>query len=165
MKKILIGFLTAVVVFVSCAKNNDTQPSCDSTYDPCAVTVPTAEVLAVEDYLHSKGITGAVKHCSGLYYKVDSAGTGKTPGVCSTVFVKYKGYLTDSTVFEDQSAQVIAFLVNQLIKGYKNGILLLKEGGGIHLYIPPSLAYGNQKVGAIPANSILIFQINLVAVQ
>ena len=165
MKKILIGSLTAIVLCGSCLKNYDNQPVCDASYDPCAVVAPAGEVVTVESYLSAKGITDAVKHCSGLYYKIDSAGSGKTPGICSTVYVRYKGQLTNDTVFEDQSSGAVGFSLERLIKGFKNGIPLIKEGGGIHLYIPPTLAYGSQQVGSIPPNSILIFQINLVAVQ
>jgi FKBP-type peptidyl-prolyl cis-trans isomerase FkpA len=165
MKKILIGSLIAFVLFNSCVKNHDSQPTCDPNYDACASPAPASEVIAVENYLNTKAITGATKHCSGMYYKIDSAGTGSSATVCSYVYVKYKGQLTNDTVFEDQSGAPVAFFLGDLIKGFKNGIPLIRPGGTIHLYVPPSLAYGNQQVGNIPANSILIFQISLVAVQ
>ncbi|MEJ0107119.1 MAG: FKBP-type peptidyl-prolyl cis-trans isomerase [Bacteroidota bacterium] len=122
-------------------------------------------MTAVENYLASKGITGATKHCSGMYYKIDSAGSGKTATVCSNIFVKYKGQLVNDVVFDSTSVNPAYFNLNGVIAGFKNGVPLIKEGGGIHLYIPPSLAYGAAQNGSIPANSILIFQVNLVAVQ
>src|ERR1700755_2372490 len=82
MKKILIGSLTAVVFLSSCLKNYDRKSTCDSNYDPGALVAPASEVASVENYLASKGITNAIKHCSGMYYKIDSAGSGKTATVC-----------------------------------------------------------------------------------
>jgi FKBP-type peptidyl-prolyl cis-trans isomerase FkpA len=55
--------------------------------------------------------------------------------------------------------------LNNLIVGWVNGIPYVKPGGKIRLYIPPSLGYGSAANGPIPANSILIFEIDLVAVQ
>ncbi|MBS1576369.1 MAG: FKBP-type peptidyl-prolyl cis-trans isomerase [Bacteroidetes bacterium] len=166
MKKILIGSLIAIVVYVSCSKSSSTgsQYPCNLNYDTCALKAPSNEIDTVEAYLTANNITGAVKHCSGMYYKIDSTGTGKSAGVCSTIIAKYSGVLSNGTVFQDQTTGQLP--VSQLIAGFKNGILLIKEGGGITLYVPPTLAYGNQQVGSkIPPNSMLIFQVNLVSVQ
>lgn len=166
MIKILSGLLIVIALFSSCFKsNNVNQGTCNSSYDPCALKASPAEVDSVEAYLASKGITDAVKHCSGMYYKIDSVGTGKTANVCSIINVKYTGQLTNGTVFDQQTANAVSFYLSQLISGFKNGIPLIKEGGSIHLYVPPSLGFGSQQNGAIPANSMLIFQVSLVAVQ
>ena len=166
MKKMLCGSLFVLVLFSSCLKSHDTPPvSCNSTYDACALKASAAEVDSVEAYLASQGITDAVKHCSGMYYKIDSVGTGKAPTVCSIVGVKYTGQLKNGTVFEQQNGNAVAFYLSQLIAGFKNGILLIKEGGSIHLYVPPSLGYGSQQNGAIPPNSMLVFQVSLLGVQ
>lgn len=138
-------------------------------YDACAVAAPASEVTQLEAWLASATIT-ATKHCSGMYYTVDAAGSGATATICSTVTVKYKGQLTNGTVF-DQSATPVSFQLNGLIEAWKKGIPLIKPGGKIKLYCPPSLAYGNQDIrngsGAIiiPANSILIFEVELVGVS
>jgi len=137
-------------------------------YDACAVAAPASEVTQLEAYLASATIT-ATKHCSGMYYTVDVACSGSTATICSTVSVKYKGQLTNGTVF-DQSTTPVSFQLNGLIEAWKKGIPLIKPGGKIKLYCPPSLAYGNQDVrnGAgvviIPANSILVFEVELVGV-
>jgi FKBP-type peptidyl-prolyl cis-trans isomerase FkpA len=165
MKKTLIGSLISIVILGSCLKSHDNQTTCDPNYDPCGVVAPTTEVMALENYLFSNGITDATKHCSGMYYKIDSAGTGKIPTLCSYVYVKYKGQLTNNTVFDSTTVNPAVFNLSSLIAGFKNGVPLIKEGGGIHLYVPPSLAYGNKQNGTIPPNSILIFQVSLVAVQ
>jgi len=137
-------------------------------YDACAVGAPAAEVTQLESYLAGASIT-ATKHCSGMYYTVDAAGSGSTPTICSTVNVKYKGQRTDGFVF-DQSTTPVAFGLSNLIESWKKGIPIIKPGGKIKLYCPPSLAYGSQEIknssGAviIPANSILIFEVELVGI-
>jgi FKBP-type peptidyl-prolyl cis-trans isomerase FkpA len=163
MKKILIGVLIVIGFLGSCSKNNDTQSTCDPNYDPCALKAPAVESDSVEAYLAANNITGAIEHCSGMYYVIDSVGSGKTPGVCSYAAVRYTGLLKDGTVFANDLTGV--FYLYQLIPGFKNGLLLIKEGGGITLYIPPTLAYGSQQNGTIPANSMLIFKVKLGSVQ
>lgn len=165
MKKNLSGSLILLVLFSSCFKTHDAQSSCNSTYDPCALKASAAEIDSVEKYLASKGITDAVKHCSGMYYKIDSVGTGKTADVCSIIGIKYEGKLANDTIFDQQKTNAVGFYLSQLIAGLKNGIPLIKEGGGMHLYVPPSLGYGSQQNGKIPPNSMLIFQVSLVGVQ
>jgi len=139
------------------------------SYDACAVAAPASEVTLLEAYLATASITTATKHCSGMYYTIDAAGTGATATICSTVSVKYKGQLTTGTVF-DQSTTPVSFQLAGLIEAWKKGIPLIKAGGKIRLYCPPSIAYGSQVVrdGAgntvIPANSILIFEVELTSV-
>ena len=157
MKRIFV-VLSSVILLSSCSKQNDDI----CTYDACAVPAPASEVTQLEAYLASATIT-ATKHCSGMYYTIDAAGTGGTPTICSTVSVKYKGQLTNGTVF-DQTTVPISFQLGGLIEAWKKGIPMIKPGGKIKLYCPPSLAYGNQAVGTIPANSILIFEVELVGV-
>jgi FKBP-type peptidyl-prolyl cis-trans isomerase FkpA len=162
MKKILIGSLALLFLLNSCSKSSN-APSCNSSYDSCAVRVPQVEIDTVRNYLSAQGITDTVETCSGMFYKIDTPGTGKTPGVCSTITIKYKGQLTNGTVFEQSNS--LTYILGQFIAGFKNGIPLIKEGGTIHLYIPPSLAYGSRAVGSIPSNSMLIFEVSLLSVQ
>lgn len=145
------------ILLFSCSKDDN-----ECNYDDCAFVAPAAEVQALENYLSVNNIN-AVKHCSGLYYRIETSGTGKTPTVCDEVSVRYKGQLTNGTIFDSRTTP-ITFLLNDLIIGWKNGIPLIKEGGKIYLYLPPSLGYGNQPVGSIPAGSILVFEIDLVSV-
>ena len=166
MKFFLISTLSFSILLSSCLKG-DTSNMCN--YSPCNVIAPTSEIQAVQNYLTSNNIT-ATQHCSGMLYSIDVTGSGKTADVCSGVSVKYKGQLTNGTVFDEHSTPV-TFNLSDLITGWKNGIPLIKPGGRIHLYIPPSLGYGNQVVydsngnQIVPANSILVFEIDLVSVQ
>jgi len=136
-------------------------------YDACAIAAPPSEVTQLEAYLATAGITTAIKHCSGMYYTIDVAGAGSSATACSTVGAKYKGQLTSGTVFDQGTTN---FALDQVIEAWTIGVPLIKAGGKIKLYCPPSLAYGSQVVrdGAgntvIPANSILIFEVELINV-
>lgn len=158
--------IIALVVFsfTSCLKAKDTG----CKFKECSVVAPASEIQSVQNYIASHNIIGAVQHCSGLYYKIDSTagvGTGTKPDGCSTVNVKYKGYLTNGTVF-DQNAAGITLSLQEVIRGWTIGVPLLKAGGKITLYIPPTLGYGSTAQGTtIPANSVLIFEITLVSVN
>jgi FKBP-type peptidyl-prolyl cis-trans isomerase len=163
MKRFLV-FLSAVILFSSCSKKGMDQ----CNYDACAIAAPASEVTQLEAYLSSASIT-ATKHCSGMYYTINAPGSGATATVCSTVSVKYKGQLTNGNIF-DQSATPVSFQLNGLIEAWKKGIPMIKPGGKITLYCPPTLAYGSQVIRdnagntIIPANSILIFEVELTSV-
>lgn len=148
--------LALIVTLFGCSKKN----KCD--YNECAIKAPDSEIQSVKDYLTSKGITNATQHCSGLFYVIDNAGSGKHPNGCSNVNVTYKGTLTNGTTFDQGT---ISFGLDQVIIGWRDGIPQIAAGGVIHLFIPPSLGYGSTGVGTIPANSILIFDVTLNSVQ
>jgi FKBP-type peptidyl-prolyl cis-trans isomerase FkpA len=155
MKKLLLVLAMAAIVGSGCSKNK-----CD--YNECATKAPDAEIQAVQAYLSSKGITSAVQHCSGMYYLIDNAGSGKHPNGCSDVNVTYKGMLTNGSTF-DQGTTDLG--LGDVITGWRNGIPKVAVGGTIHLYIPPSLGYGPYANGPIPANSILVFDVTLNSVK
>ena len=99
-----------------------------------------------------------------MFYTIDVMGTGTTPTVCSNLAVTYEGKLTNGTVF-DATSTPVAFNLNGLIPAWQSGLPLIKAGGTIHLYVPPTLGYGNQQVGPIPPNSILVFRVDVISVQ
>ncbi len=146
--------------------------SCNKKSDPyvCIAAAPTtvasdAEIASLQNYINSHGLAGTVtRHPNGFFYQVTNAGSGITPDVCSNVRVTYRGKLENDTEF-DANTSGVTFLLNQLIAGWQLGIPLLKKGGTIKLYIPPSLGYGSSAVGTIPANSNLIFEIQLLDVS
>ncbi len=102
---------------------------------------------------------------SGLYYVISVEGTGAQPNSGSTVTVNYKGSLKDGTVFDQSAAVGVTFNLNTVIQGWKEGIPLFKKGGKGVLLIPSALGYGDKATGKIPANSVLIFDIDLINVQ
>lgn len=107
----------------------------------------------------------AVKTESGLYYVIDEAGTGKQPTSTSNVTVAYKGYFTNKTVFDQSTASGVSFNLQQVIKGWTEGIPYFKEGGSGKLLIPATLGYGSYNYNSIPGGSVLIFDVKLISVN
>ena len=108
-----------------------------------------------------------------LIMKDDVVGTGAVATTGDSVTVNYVGALTNGTVFDasanhQETANGFTFNLGagQVIKGWDQGIVGMKEGGKRTLIIPASLAYGPQAVGdIIPANSALVFQVELLKVE
>ncbi|MFV8324669.1 FKBP-type peptidyl-prolyl cis-trans isomerase [Flavobacterium sp. ZS1P14] len=101
---------------------------------------------------------------TGLYYVINDPGTGAQPTQTSNVKVAYKGYFTDGSVF-DQNSDGLSFGLQQVIKGWTEGITYFKEGGSGILLVPAHLGYGNNDYSTIPGGSVLIFEIKLISVN
>lgn len=105
---------------------------------------------------------------SGLQYKITKKGEGKMPKQGDMVVVHYTGKLTNDTVFDSSKNRNEPFKfkigVGQVIKGWDEGIALLCEGDHATLTIPANLGYGERNMGKIPANSTLIFDVELIKV-
>ena len=102
--------------------------------------------------------------CSGLMYKViNSSGASGKPNASSTVTVDYHGTLEDGKVFDSsyQRGRSATFPLNRVIKGWTEGLQLMSPGDIYLFKIPPNLGYGNRAIGKIPANSTLIFKVEL----
>jgi len=159
MKKIIVALclITACFIDTSCSKKADSG---------CSDVSVASEDAAMLSYINANGIT-ATKHSTGLYYQILSQGTGATPNVNNRVFVKYTGKLTNGTVFDEQQDHIkTGWILGTLIRGWQIGIPLIQKGGKIKLIVPSSLGYGcNGSSGAIPANSILVFDVELIDVQ
>ncbi len=110
---------------------------------------------------------GVKKTASGLLYKVENAGTGDAPKDSDTVVVNYKGTLADGTEFDNsyKRGEPLSFRLDGVIPGWTEGLKQIKKGGKITLVIPPELAYGKAGVPGIPANSTLIFDVELLDVK
>ncbi len=102
---------------------------------------------------------------SGLQYKIIEAGSEVKAGPVDTVKVNYKGTLLDGTVFDETKGSPIDLTLNNVIKGWTEGLQLVGEGGKIELYIPSDLGYGERATGSIKANSTLIFEVEVVKVS
>ncbi len=121
------------------------------------------------DFLTSNKTQEGVKTTeSGLQYKVLTAGSGEIhPTASDSVKVHYHGTLTDGTVFDSSVArgQPISFGLNQVIKGWTEGLQLMVVGEKTRLFIPSDLGYGNRASGPIPAGSTLIFDVELLGIN
>tara|TARA_R110000764_G_scaffold39431_5_gene88103 strand:- start:16504 stop:16950 length:447 start_codon:yes stop_codon:yes gene_type:complete len=125
--------------------------------------------LQAEQFLQkNKQLEGVIETDSGLQYQVLSAGDGEThPVVSSKVKVHYHGTLLDGTVFDSsvERNQPISFGLNQVIKGWTEGLQLMVTGEKTRLFIPAALGYGNSATGKIPAGALLIFDVELLAID
>ena len=125
--------------------------------------------LQAEQFLQkNKQLEGVIETDSGLQYQVLSAGDGEThPVASSKVKVHYHGTLLDGTVFDSsvERNQPISFGLNQVIKGWTEGLQLMVTGEKTRLFIPAALGYGNSATGKIPAGALLIFDVELLAID
>jgi FKBP-type peptidyl-prolyl cis-trans isomerase len=109
----------------------------------------------------NKTRTGVKTTESGLQYKVLKPGTGKSPKATDTVRVVYRGTFVDGTVF-DAVEKPIELRVDMVIKGWTEALQLMREGSEYELYVPASLAYGEQGYPpTIPPHSTLVFRVEL----
>ena len=112
--------------------------------------------------LAKAGDTGIRSTPSGLQYKVIVPGTGTAkPTDTDVALVNYTGKLTDGTVF-DKSQQPTPLPVAGMIKGFSEGLKLMPKGAKYRFWIKPELGYGPAANGPIPANSTLVFDVELV---
>lgn len=120
------------------------------------------DIEAIESHLLSNNITA--QRVGNLFVKIDDAGTGENPKSNSLVLVHYRGRLLNGTEFDSsfKRGQPLEIGLNSVIKGWQEGIPLFKRGGKGTLYIPSDLGYGSRAQGSIPANSVLIFDIELL---
>ncbi|MFO7719069.1 MAG: FKBP-type peptidyl-prolyl cis-trans isomerase [Gillisia sp.] len=134
----------------------------------CSDDDPTVDYISLNDeeiqnYLTVNNLQ-AEKSASGLYYIIDSEGEGVQPTTTNQVRVAYKGYFTNGTVFDQSPSEGISFNLQQVIKGWTEGITYFNEGGSGMLFVPSHLGYGSQNYRGIPGGAVLIFEINLLEV-
>jgi FKBP-type peptidyl-prolyl cis-trans isomerase FkpA len=106
---------------------------------------------------------------TGLQYKVLKEGEGKSPKATDTVRVHYRGTLVNGTEFDSsyKRGEPAEFPLNRVIKGWTEGVQLMKEGAKYQFFIPSALGYGERGTpgGPIGPNETLIFEIELLKVQ
>ena len=109
----------------------------------------------------------AVQTASGLIFKELRAGTGVSPKATDQVKVHYHGSLIDGTVFDSsvERGEPITFALDQVVKGWSEGLQMMKVGGKAELTIPPELAYGPGGREGIPPNATLIFEVELLGIE
>jgi peptidylprolyl isomerase len=119
--------------------------------------------------LPGTGAGAEVTTPSGLKYTDLVVGTGPSPRTGQTAVVHYTGTLTDGTKFDSSvdKGQPYSFPLGMgsVIKGWDEGVATMKVGGKRHLVVPPALGYGPMARPGIPANSTLVFDVELLDVK
>lgn len=161
MLKNVFFVLCVTIIGVSCLKSG--ERTC--AYPQKTIIAPKAEQDSIAAFLDSNHIQAEL-HPAGFYYKIINPGTGSdTMLLCSEILIDYKGQLKNGQQFD--SGTDVYLVLGALIEGWKKGLPLIKKGGEITLFIPPSLGYGYQDyknsdgVVVIPGNSMLIFNVKL----
>ncbi len=145
-------YLFFITLFISCSSDEETI-----NYD----VQNEADII---QYLKDNNLT-AKKSNSGLYYIINTEGTGNKPTTKSDVTVAYKGYYLNGKVFDQSNANGISFNLQGVIAGWTEGITYFKEGGNGILLIPSKLGYGSRDNRGIPGGSVLVFDIKLLEVK
>lgn len=143
-----VGFLLLIFGLFSCTKDADEQY--------------IEDLRLIESYIELKGLTNVQKTDEGLHYIIVEPGDGISPDAASKININYVGRLLNDVVFD--SGFDVTFELSGLITGWQLGIPKIKEGGKIKLIIPSKLGYGGRATGSIPANSVLVFDIDLLEV-
>jgi len=147
-----------MMVTASCSKKNK---SCN----PVPVTQEEPDILK---YISENGIT-ASRDNSGIYYQILAPGAGISPSNTSKVTINYIGKLLSNVVCDSASNK--EWPMTSLVTGFQIGLPLIKKGGKIKLILPSSYGYGCTPIYdasnnvKVPANSILVFDIELLNVQ
>jgi FKBP-type peptidyl-prolyl cis-trans isomerase len=125
------------------------------------------EDFTIKKYLESNSLTGFTKTATGLYYKIGQPGTGSPITADSTIVANYTGKLLNGVLFDRAVAGSEAtFKLNSLVKGWREGVPLIKQGGSIRLIIPSTLGYGlDGNSPSVPAFSALDFDITVTDVK
>ncbi len=151
MKRLLFLFVIALVSFAGCKKENPHN---------------AIDHQLIVDYLQKNNLLSVAKSTgSGLYYIVTKPGDSLRPHYYSTVYVKYVATLLDGTEFDsswEASEQPASLLLTSAITGFSEGLRLFGKGGKGKLFIPSSLGYGDLATTTVPANSVLVFDFELV---
>jgi len=149
MKQWLVIIIVGLVVVFSACEKDDLNQS----------EQLVADIEKIEAYLKANNIE-AEKTNSGLYYVINKIGTGSHPAINNEVKVKYKGkLLEDGSEFDSGTSR---FPLSGVIGGWTEGIPKFKKGGEGQLFIPSYLGYGPSGSYSIPANAVLIFDVELI---
>lgn len=138
-----------------------------------ALTVKAEEdaalaIQASQDFLAENAQKeGVMVTESGLQYEVIETSEGVSPEATDTVTVHYRGTLIDGTEFDSSysRSEPTTFPLNRVIPGWTEGLQLMQQGAKYRFFIPSELAYGGTGQGAIPPNSTLIFEVELLEVN
>jgi hypothetical protein len=172
---IILLVVILIVFFVWRDYQNNLQASTTATPTPANTLVVTPGStgglysIGVLDISPPTPSANAITNASGLIYEDLKVGDGAVAKNGDTVSVNYTGWLEDGTKFDSSldRGQTFDFILGarQVITGWDEGVVGMRVNGTRLLVIPPSLGYGATESGPIPANSTLIFEVQLVAIK
>ncbi|MEL6134195.1 MAG: FKBP-type peptidyl-prolyl cis-trans isomerase [Bacteroidota bacterium] len=165
MKNIAL-LIASLLFFISCNSGSQSQPNPNAKGVPAPTASSTPEstpstlqppypIADSSDYLDVQGMK--------IYVVEEGKGAKPKPG--SHVIINYRGTLLDGTVFDESFSKkgIQDFSLGSLIRGWQIGLTQVPTGSKVKLIVPPELGYGSQSRSNIPANSTLIFDIELVS--
>jgi peptidylprolyl isomerase len=168
----LVAALPATLLFAACGGDDDddtTPPTAPSSATTTAEKTPTTKAASATTSTGKISLTNPTTTPSGLKYEDKKVGDGASPKNGQRVTVHYTLQLANGTKIESSRDKntPFTFVIGQgnVIKGWDEGVLTMKVGGIRVLDIPPALGYGSRDNGPIPANSELLFEVELLAVQ
>ncbi|MEM9991573.1 MAG: FKBP-type peptidyl-prolyl cis-trans isomerase [Bacteroidota bacterium] len=124
------------------------------------------DLSIIQNHLDSNNISATFEETRDFYYQITATGSGTSPVLDNIVTVKYKGYFLDGTVFDETTGDETArFALSGVIQGWQRAVPLLKPGGKGTFYLPSGLCYGFIGNNNIGANTILVFDIELISVE
>jgi len=157
MEKIIIPLvIVALIAFFYFRSNNNGEEAKKNI------------ALGLEFLAANKLKEGVIETASGLQYLVLTQGQGEVhPKVRDKVKVHYHGTMINGTVFDSsvERGTAISFSLNQVIPGWTEGVQLMAVGEKTQFFIPSKLAYGNRSTGKIEPGSLLIFEVELLAIN
>lgn len=159
MRRLFRVLLCALPLLVMSACGDDTPTG---SSDPDLTQVAFAPALGVN-------IATMTRVGTGVYIRDITVGTGAEVQAGRPLTARYRGWLANGTLFAENPAPNAPFPftlgANGVIQGWEQGIPGMRVGGKRLLVIPPSLGYGNRDYGRIPANSVLVFEVEILSMQ
>lgn len=153
--RLLLGLAFTVAAFAACERTSAYDEGLNQELDE----------VKIKKWLDSTGLA-FIRHESGVYYRIDTPGSGGPLQGTDTLYTQYTGKLfTDSVFSRTTGSSVYKVVLNSAIPGWQKGLPQIRKGGTIQLLVPSPLAYRDQVVGTIPANSPLYFLIYLSDVK
>jgi peptidylprolyl isomerase len=156
MKFIVLAIIIALTIFYFARNSMNKKEAVENI------------AIGKEFLAKNKAQEGVIETASGLQYQVLQKGEGSDhPSANTTVKVHYHGMLLDGTVFDSsvERDEPISFSLNQVIKGWTEGVQLMVVGDKFKFFIPSELGYGNRATGKITSGSLLIFDVTLLEIQ